>query len=170
MTEDHTHRGKWSQAGVPHKGWVCVGTEDLEEPSATCDMCESVEIRFVHFMEHEDYSETLAVGCVCAEHMQNDYVGPREREKRLRLTARRRRSWSERQWSISAKGNPYLNTEGFNLTVYSVNDRRGRYWGLRVSYRVTGATQAGKRRYASEEEAKRAALDALIWAKSNLRD
>jgi hypothetical protein len=27
-------RGKWSAAGVPHKGWVCVDIEDLGEPSA----------------------------------------------------------------------------------------------------------------------------------------
>jgi len=30
--DQHTRRGKWSEAGVPKKGWTCVGGEDLEEP------------------------------------------------------------------------------------------------------------------------------------------
>lgn len=30
-------RGKWSKAGVPHKGWHCVDIEDLGEPAATYD-------------------------------------------------------------------------------------------------------------------------------------
>lgn len=170
MTEHrHTDRGKWSQPGVPHRGWVCVGIEDLEEPSQYCEMCESVEIRYVHFMEHSEYPETLGVGCICAEHMESDYVNPRLREKRLKSKARRRRSWSEREWRVSAKGNAYLNTEGFNLTVLPASDRKGRFWALRVTYRATGASQRGRRRYASEGEAKKAALDALLWAKQHLK-
>lgn len=131
-------------------------------------MCESVEIRYVHFMEHPDYPETLGVGCICAEHMENDYVRPREREKSLRTKARRRPSWERRQWRVSAKGNSYINAEGFNLTVFPAADQRGSYWGLKVTRRETGAYQYGRRRYASEDEAKKSALDALIWAKDNL--
>lgn len=169
MTEArHTDRGKWSQPGVPHRGWVCVGIEDLDEPAQICEMCESVEVRYVHYMEHPAYPETLGVGCICAEHMENDYVSPRQREKRLRSKSRRRASWAQRDWSISAKGNPYLNTEGFNLTVFPVSDWRGQYWGLRVTHRVSGATQPGRRRYATEAEARNAALDALIWVKEHL--
>jgi hypothetical protein len=89
MTDGHTNRGKWSQPGVPRRGWTCVGVEDLEEPSELCGMCESVQIRFVHLMEHPDYAETLGVGCICAEHMEQDYIGPRLREKKLQSKARR---------------------------------------------------------------------------------
>lgn len=169
MTDhQHTSRGKWSQPGVPHRGWMCVGVEDLEEPAQLCEMCESVEIRYVHFMEHPDYPETLGVGCICAEHMESDYVNPRRREKQLRSKGRRRLTWANRQWRMSAKGNPYLNTEGFNLTVFQTADRRGRFWGLRVTHRNSGTSQLGRRRYASEADAKKAALDALIWAKEHL--
>lgn len=35
-------------------------------------------LSFVHYMEHSDLKEALAVGCICAEHMEQDYVGPRE--------------------------------------------------------------------------------------------
>jgi hypothetical protein len=74
MTRDHTSHGKWSEAGVPKKGWSCVGVEDLGEPSQLCEMCESVTIRYVHYMEHDQTTESLAVGCVCAEYMEEDYV------------------------------------------------------------------------------------------------
>jgi hypothetical protein len=54
-----TQRGKWSQVGVPHKGWRCIDVEDLGSPNQVCQMCESREIRFVHRMEHDDYPEIL---------------------------------------------------------------------------------------------------------------
>ncbi|WP_354506118.1 hypothetical protein [Limibacillus sp. MBR-115] len=166
----HTDRGKWSQAGVPHRGWTCVGIEGLEEPLQLCEMCESADIRYVYFMEHPDYPDSLGVGCICAEHMEEDYVSPRLREKKLRSKAQRRRTWPKRQWKVSYKGNPYLNAEGFNLTVFPVSDHKGRYWGLRVTHRESGHSQAGRRRYSTEDAAKRAALDALLWAKENLSE
>src|SRR5208282_3408021 len=168
MTDGHTNRGKWSQPGVPHKGWICVGLEDLEEPSELCGMCESVQIRYVRYMEHPDYSETLGVGCICAEHMEQDYVGPRLREQNLRSKSQRRKTWRKRNWHVSAKGNLYLNMEGFNLAVFEISDAGHQRWGLKVTHRESGRTQFGKRRYASEEAAKHAALDALIWAKEHL--
>lgn len=63
-------RGKWSQPGLPHRGWHCVDIEDLGEPQVECEMCESQTIRFVHHMEHPDYSQVLEVGCICAGHME----------------------------------------------------------------------------------------------------
>jgi hypothetical protein len=147
-----------------------VGIEDLDEPSELCGMCESIEIRYVHLMEHPDYPDTLGVGCICAERMEQDYVGPRLREKRLRSRAQRRANWARRVWHISAKGNLYLNTEGFNLTVFSTSGATGEHWGLKVTHRESGREQFGRRRYQSAEAAKHAALDALIWAKEHLAD
>ena len=161
---NHTSRGKWSQAGVPQRGWTCVGVEDLEEPSQICEMCESVEIRYTHLMEHPGYPDTLSVGCVCAEHMEQDYVRPREREKKLKGAARRRKSWASRVWRTSAKGNDYINTDGFNITVF----RRGGKWALSISNRDTGRAQMGSRNYMTEQAAKAAAFDSLIWAKDHL--
>jgi hypothetical protein len=57
--------GKWTQAGVPHKGWTCVDIEDLGSPDHVCEMCEVQPVRYVHSMEHPNH-ETLRVGCVCA--------------------------------------------------------------------------------------------------------
>lgn len=164
MADGHTIRGKWSASGVPHKGWHCVSVDDLEEPSQECEMCESVDIRYVHYMEHPDYPETLAVGCICAEHMENDYVRPREREAGLRRLSRRRTSWGKREWRLSRHGNLYLNTEGFNLTVF----QRGTGFGVSVARRDRDGSQMGKKNYSTQEDAKAAALNALIWAKAHL--
>jgi len=170
MTDGHTNHGKWSQPGVPHKNWKCVGFEDLREPSELCGMCESIEIRHVHYMQHPDYPEILGVGCVCAEHMEQDYVGPRLRERRSRSAAKRRMTWARRTWHISAKGNSYLNVEGFNLTIFSIPNAAERRWGIRVIHRESGREQFGRRNYQSLETAKDAAFDALIWAKEHLID
>ena len=87
-------------------------------------MCESTQIRYVHTMEHPDYPETLCVGCVCAEHMEQDYLRPRLREQNLRSKSRRRKTWIKRNWRTSAKGNLYLNTEGYNLTEVTLDEVR----------------------------------------------
>jgi hypothetical protein len=168
MKQEHTSRGKWSQPGVPHKGWTCVGVEDLEEPSQICEMCESVEIRYVHNMEHPDYPAILNVGCVCAEHMEGDYVRPRQREASLRKASRRRSNWHKRTWSLSQTGTHYLNTDGFNLQVYPVSGR-SRGWMIAVVNRTTLHRRQGQKSYRSADDAKRAAFDALLWARDNLK-
>jgi len=127
-------------------------------------MCESVEIRYVHFMEHPDHPETLAVGCICAEHMEDDYVRPREREKGLRRLSGRRKSWADRTWRISQNGNSYINTEGFNLVIYNRDDG----FVVSVARRNSGKRQTGKQIYLTVADARASALKALLWAKSHL--
>lgn len=167
MAGQHTSRGKWSQSGVPHKGWSCSGIEDLGEPAATCEMCEAVQIRYVHHMEHPEYAEMLGVGCVCAEHMEDDYVRPREREAKLKSATRRRSTWHKRTWRVSPAGTIYLNTDGFNLQIYrTFGSRQG--WMIAVVNRDTAQRQQGRKVYTSSDAAKRAAFDALLWAKDNL--
>jgi hypothetical protein len=76
--------GKWSQPGVPHKGWQCeepiddVGGDGME----TCEMCERTLVRYIHIMSHPDYPGELRCGCVCAGNMADgDVVGARLREE-----------------------------------------------------------------------------------------
>jgi hypothetical protein len=162
--------GKWDDPAVPHHGWTCVHVEDLEKPSATCEMCGIREIRYVHTMEHPDYPDTLQVGCVCAEKMEGDPEGPRQRERRLQQLAKRRLNWPHRRWLPSYDkwkdfdGAYYINTEGYHLRVFP----QGSGWKILVRHNETRAEQVGKRDYLSEGEAKIAALDALLWAKDHL--
>jgi hypothetical protein len=125
-------------------------------------MCETQDIRYVHHMEHPDYPESLAVGCVCAEHMENDYEGPRRREKALRNAAQRKRRWLSRKWKVSVKENAYLNTDGLNITVFQRNPK---LWGARIEDRATGRSVSSRRPHQTEDAAKLAAFDAMIFLK-----
>ena len=154
--------GKWSQVGIPHKGWTCTDVEDLGAPDAVCEMCETQDIRYVHLMEHPDHPETLGVGCVCAEHMESNYEAPRRRERALRNVAQRRRRWLSRKWKVSAKGNAYLNTDGLNITIFQ---KRRALWGARIKDRTSGQAITLKRRCTTEEAVKLTAFDTMIFIK-----
>jgi len=155
-------RGKWSRPGVPQKGWKCVDIEDLGAPDAICEMCESQEIRYVHYMEHPNYNGVLGVGCVCAEHLEEDYQAPRQRERALRNVGQRRSRWLARAWKVSAKGNSYLNTDGFNIVIF--RNANGT-WGGRINDRVTDQSNFLRKKYKTESDAKLAAFDAMIFLK-----
>lgn len=96
-------RGKWSVAGVPHRGWTCVDIEDLGKPQIDCEMCESQTTRYVHHMEHPDYPNVLEVGCVCAGHMEGDLAASQAREASMKSRAAKRKRWTTRAWKVSAK-------------------------------------------------------------------
>jgi hypothetical protein len=166
MGETSRTSGKWSQPGVPHKGWTCVYIEDLGELAAVCEMCETQDIRYVHYMEHADYSEKLGCGCICAGRMEEDYERARSREKGLRNAAGRRRRWLSRAWRVSAKGNPYLNATGYNVVVYALSSTT---WGFRIKNRGTDAGVTSRRAYPSENAAKLGAFDGMLWLRERGR-
>ncbi len=166
MAETTRQTGKWSQPGIPHKGWICVDIEDLGEPSAICEMCETQEIRYVHHMEHADFTQQLGCGCVCAGRMEENYEGAQRRELILRNASGRRRRWLSRSWRISGKGNPFLNVDGYNIVVYPKSDS---IWGFSVTNRETSDAIHSKRPLASEDAAKLRSFDALLWMKDKGR-
>jgi len=148
-------RGKWSDAGVPHKGWHCVDIEDLGELNATCEMCESQAIRYVHHMEHPSYQNVLAVGCVCAGHMEGDISAARGREASMRSRVSKRTRWLTRNWMTSAKGNPTIKADGFRVTVYP----RGEGFAATVAAQEGDGVYHARRNYRTIEAAKPAAFD-----------
>ena len=81
MVKNH---GKWSEQGVPHKGWRCIDVEDLGEFDSVCEMCDTQEIRYVHYMQHSDYEDDDAntwrgcqINCVSG-HVINSTEGGRQ--------------------------------------------------------------------------------------------
>ena len=163
VTEDGPRggQGKWGDPRVPKRGWTCVGMEDLGEPAQTCEMCETVTIRYVHTMSHPDYAGELDCGCVCAGHMEGDETVARERETVVRNRASRRRNWpSLKAWHLSRSGNLTIEKEGCRVTVF---ERRGTF---RISAgRVGEEPRFGRRVYKTEEAALLASFDAFMWAK-----
>ena|SRR5215471_6093816 len=159
MSEEHIPgTGKWREPGVPHKGWQCIGIEDLEEPCHLCQMlCEVQIVRYVHTMLHPDYGE-LEVGCICAGHMEQDLIGARLRETSFKQRLSRRMNWLRCRWRVPYSGNEFINThDGFNVVVF----QDGETWGARFLHKRSGYVQFSQRPYASADAAKLAAFDAI---------
>ena len=76
------------------------------------------------------------------------------REAKLRNRAARRARWVQRKWRVSAKGNNFLNLEGYNLVAYPTKTGR---WGYKIGGRF------GPRTYPTASEAKLALFDEF-WA------
>lgn len=159
-------RGKWSEPGVPHKGWRCVGTEDLLEPSQLCEMCESVEIRYVHIMRNDRYPHDLACGEICAGHMAEDLTGAAARDKQLRSRASRKMHFPNRKgWKTNPKGNWVLKSKGIVVTVFY----RDQLWGGVVShFSINKVFTRGK--YQTDHEAKLATFDTFALVDDQITD
>lgn len=135
----------WDKPNVPRKGWRCVDVIDIrpdngrtnDDDYETCEMCGNHPIRFVHLMQHDDYDGEMRVGCVCAEHMSDDYTHPRARETRLKNKAARRRNWLSLRWKMSKKGNPYLKKDGLILSIFPSRIKPG-FWGYGVDKELLG--------------------------------
>ncbi len=140
----------WDNPSVPCKGWACVIAYDVEEGCLTskkrdyetCEMCGAERIRYVHVMAHENYANSLAVGRICAGRMSDDAVGAKDRERILRIRAKRqitRRSlWLKRQrkkftkrylWKKFAKGALHIQ---INNQVLDVFERPNGRWSYRI--------------------------------------
>ena len=150
-------RGKWSQPGVPHKGWQCIDFDDLGGLDGICEMCETQSIRYVYHMEHPDYDGVLRVGSDCVENMGEDYTAPQGREKQAKSVADHRRRWMNAKWKTSAKGNSYLNRNGFNIVLYGIPG----YWAYRIEERE-GERSWRRSGFASEIAAKFAAFECHV--------
>ncbi|MDI6027916.1 hypothetical protein QBK99_17135 [Corticibacterium sp. UT-5YL-CI-8] len=115
-------RGKWSQAGVPKKGWICENVEDLGDERITCEMCETMPIRFVHYMVNPRYRDRLGCGEVCAGHMEGDLEKAASRDKVMKSFASRRKKFPARKrWYINQSGNWQLKEKGFRVTMFKRN-------------------------------------------------
>jgi len=155
--------GKWSAAGVPHRGWTCIDIEDLGAPGHICEMCERREVRFVHYMQHPEYPTVLGCGCVCAGHMEEDLAHARRREDLLRNTARRRRHWPSRKaWKQSSKGNWHISVDGYHVTAF----RKGTSWSAVVSQPSTGHERFARQLYPTLVAAQLATFDYLIFLRT----
>jgi hypothetical protein len=117
--------GRWDQPGVPHRGWVWVDINDLDEPIGTCEMCGQPHVRYMHQLQHRETGQTIEVGCVCAEKLTEDYLNPREREAAFISRRLQRARFPKRKgWRGSAKGNKFINFDGHHVVVF----KRQGYW------------------------------------------
>jgi hypothetical protein len=162
--------GKWTQEGVPHKGWKCVDIIDKGKKTHTCEMCEVMQVRYVHVMHHTDHP-ALAVGCICAGHMEEDLVSARTRETAFKNHQRRKAYWLKQRWYRVIKDSldeplkfDLKTKDGFTILVYD----QGGTWGASITHRSTGYHRVSQLIYTTVEQAKLAAFDAMIGMKAKL--
>ena len=96
--------GQWRDPAVPHRGWIYNGCNDSGSLSMTCEMCEKEEIRHIHHVSHPEYPVQLQVGCVCAENLTTDYVGPRAAEAALKRRRTRLKTFMSKGWKPGSNG------------------------------------------------------------------
>lgn len=133
---------RWDNPGVPHKGWTCVGMEDLAELSnqnqveyECCEMCGKERIRFVHIMMNVN-GLTLRVGSNCAALMEEDYAASRQRDVEFKNRSQRRVNFLKQTWSTRSNGNLVLMYKGGLITIikskfnsgYGVIHRKNIVW------------------------------------------
>jgi hypothetical protein len=114
---------------LPRKGWVLTDTLDHGAADFTCENCGYPHVRYKHHLKNERMRKEVVVGCVCAEHLTQDFTTPRLRERTLKGRAGRRLRWPTLNWVYSAKGNLRLKKKGMIFVL-----KRGRLGGWAVSY------------------------------------
>jgi hypothetical protein len=157
----------WKQKDIPHKGWTLVDVIDVREDNQpedeteyeSCMMCGNERIRYVHIVEHPQFSDILRVGCVCAENMTSDYLTPRKLEQRLRNRAARRTTWKKKEWKFSIKGNRYLKMDRHLITIF--RDKKTN------KYKVCIDRTFGKKEFKTLDEAKIAAFNGIEYFKDH---
>lgn len=135
--------------GMPRRGWVERGVEDLGEVATSCQLC-GTDIRFVHEVTHP-FGHRLSVGCVCAGHLTQDYASAEARERAARRVSTRRDTWvASPSWRRTAAGTALHRRCGRYRVVVSPSYAALYAGDQRVSYRASGV-----------EHAKALAFDAL---------
>ena len=160
--------GHWDDPKFPKSGWICTDIYDLyeEDDDATqiCEMCQSKEIRHVHVMDHRQTGLILECGHICAGHMKGSTERAKHRERQVRNRQARRKRWLTRKWNVSWKGNHYLRTRGYVITIYQ---HKSGAWKVAIRPNATDKTTFGRKSFDTIESAKLAGLDGLEWMESN---
>lgn len=162
--------GRWSEKGLPHKGWSYQGVEDLGDLIGACEMC-GRSIRYVHYVSHDDVDETLGVGCVCAEHLTEDRLTPSAREGGLRRRTTKLATLMKHDWYKTKKGYA-VQVRGFRCTVYLYGKPPHEDWWTFVfspKSSENGKPVFSDMVYKSLEGAKRACFDKLIEVKEQAK-
>jgi hypothetical protein len=118
-------RHKWTRPGMPHCGWSLVSVEDLGHPAFKCEACGTEEVRYIHHLAHAEHPD-LVVGCVCAEKLTADIVGPRKREQQAKNRAMRRTGFvSSPRWRTSSEGDLCRRYHGWLIRI--LKDKPGNH-------------------------------------------
>lgn len=109
----------WS---APLDGWNCEEVIDTGDAYETCELCGCPSVRYIHVMHHDDYFESVEVGCICAGIMEGDVIAAKERERKIKNRKNRKRTFIEKAWTDAKKDSIKLKYKGrFCLICESSN-------------------------------------------------
>lgn len=171
---ENTISGLW-KSNLPKKGWVYIDVIDTGEQATNCTWCGTL-IRYVHALKHPDTGISTECGCICAEHLMEDYVGPKQKEKALKGKQARIRNWVKSpKWKSHS---PHLferPTKDINLRIRVTFSTQKNGWQVVVVKRELSKDIKnffdwkrieGKVFHKSLPEAKAASLSAYEYIKS----
>lgn len=110
--------------GLVAVGWRWLRAIDLHDEEGRefgdyeqCEYCSKEQIRFVHYLSHPDWRDTIAVGRICASDLSGDPKADSE-ERRLRNRAQRKANFLKlKGWRTSAKGNYWIEYQDHHIIV-----------------------------------------------------
>ena len=142
---------------LPRTGWVWLGVGDNDIDNFRCQNCGFPRVRYVHHLKNRRTGLEIRVGCVCAEHLTQDFTNLALREREFKGRASRRLRWPTLNWRRTMKGNLRLRKSGTVVVVVC-----GKYGGWTFTYKRQGSDWVrGKAWYDTADEAKLSAFDAL---------
>src|ERR1019366_9545434 len=117
---------------LPRKGWILLSTLDHGSANFKCENCGNAHIRYKHLLENRRSGRRVIVGCVCAEHLTEDFTTPKLRERDLKGRVGRRLRFPTLNWVWSQNGNLRLKKDGMIFVL-----KRGKLGGWATSYPYT---------------------------------
>jgi hypothetical protein len=113
---------RWVNNGLPRKGWqviTCVCLDPADAPTS-CQWC-GTELRHVFYLNHPDTGDQSIAGCVCTEHLTQDYVNPKQYLKTEKARVRRAKTAHRKffsVWSVNSRGSHTLFFKGAMTTIF----------------------------------------------------
>ena len=144
--------------------------EDAGLEGRRCEICEAVEVRWLHKMVHDERPGFLSVGLDRAQDLGRDFERARRRKNAFSLEMKVRNHWPDQVWELSQDRDYFTNARGYNFATFEAG---GGYLGPRIRIEDSIDDKCkidGKTMFASVEDAMAAGPDALFYARSRLTD
>lgn len=175
----------WADRSVPHKGWkpsFCEIDRDLA-PFMICQMCgsDATAAEALESYEHRDYPMLVAAGPCCSSFMESgpDWedlpavvadpapIAPPIDGVRARVAA----GWDQVTWKqtrFEIVPTYVADVEGLTVSIFDVTRYKQGGFKIQVYRRASFEERLGKKVFATLEEAKQGAIEAVVWGLKNM--
>jgi hypothetical protein len=127
----------WSKEEIPHKGWHCKNIVDTGCAKSKCEMCGNGTVRYVHYLEHDNYPDLIEVGSECSRKLAENYSMASFLDTYIKKYPTEKITWANKNWKISRSGNPYLQYNDYTITIYKDKYKLGNFKFITVKKEIT---------------------------------